>query len=94
MNYVQEEKEEKILLAMNGSYCDNEIGSNLIRRVLGSAYWKTENVLHVTLRWIETTSAREYDFTFDGETLSVEQVGMPRFSFMKLPTSCKAKARA
>ncbi len=94
LNYVQEEKEEKILLAMNGSYCDNEIGSNLIRRVLGSAYWKTENVLHVTLRWIETTSAREYDFTFDGETLSVEQVGMPRFSFMKLPTSCKAKARA
>ena len=94
LHYTQEGKEEKILLAMNGSYCDNEIGSNLIRRVLGSAYWKAENVLHVTLRWIETTSAREYDFTFEGDALEVKQVGVPKFSFMKLPTECKAKERA
>lgn len=94
INYEQEGKAEKIQVATNGSYCDNVIGTNLIKRVLASGAWVKENVFRVNLRWIETTSAREYDFTFEGDTLKVEQVNAPKFSFMRLPSSCTAKVRA
>ena len=50
-----------------------------------------ENVFRLTLRWIETCHQRKYDFTFDGENVSVKQVDAPKFAFMKEMPEVKGK---
>lgn len=90
MNFEQENKTHRVVMAMNGGYADNVLGEGVVTRVLASCAWRSENTLRVSMRWIETCHERKYDFCFDGEDLTVEQVG-GRGPFMGAASTVKGK---
>ncbi len=51
---VMKTKEQEIVFAMDGSRRYNLIEKGLIRQTLCSAYFRADNALELTLRWIET----------------------------------------
>ena len=90
--YEQEGETTEVKVALNGGYADNTLGTGVVTRALVSGAWTAENVFTVTFRWIETTSASTFTFTFDGDDLAVENPGMRFFRGMA-PVPVKGKAR-
>ena len=82
LTYLQEGEKKEIRASLGGSYAENTVGSGVVSRALVSAAFVKENVLRVSLRWIETTSERKFDFVFEDDSLKVEYEHPFRF-FMK-----------
>lgn len=83
MSYEQQGETDEIIIATNGGYYDNKVGSGVVTRALASGAWVKEDTFRLTLRWIETCHQRKYDFSFDGSGVLIKQVDAPKFSFMK-----------
>jgi len=91
MIFEQEGVTKCLVAALNGGRADCTLEGGLITRVLASGAWVKKNTFRLALRWIETCNERKYDFTFDGEDVTIEQVGVGRRSFMGLSASIRGK---
>jgi CubicO group peptidase (beta-lactamase class C family) len=88
LDFVQEGKASSIEIALDGSRTRNIIGSGAATIALVSGAWISSDTFRLTLRWIETTSERIYDFKFSGNDVTISPV--MTFFFGRKPEDAKA----
>ena len=71
--------EQKLIAAMDGSRKENTV-KGLASIALTSAEWVQEDLLRVTVRFVETCNEQFFDFIFSGDDLKVEVYSNHAFS--------------
>lgn len=71
LSYFDGQEKQEFNIALDGSSRWNVIGDSLISQALCSGRWLSENILEITIRWVETCNERTIDFTFDREYVRI-----------------------
>lgn len=87
-DYVQGGEKHSVAVALDGTRTPNVVGSEAATLALASGAWLSDDLFRLTLRWIETTSARSYDFKFTGDEAVVTPAAA--FTFGRAPQPVRA----
>lgn len=71
LSYEQNGEWKKIVIAMDGSRAQNNIGEGPVTQALVSGLWEKEERLEVTVRWIETCHTNRYVFFFEEDEVKI-----------------------
>ena len=62
---------QTIYAGMTGSYLQNHLGDSCPELALCSAHWVSDEIMQLSMRWIETCDVFTYQFHFEGDKVTI-----------------------
>jgi len=84
-DYLQGGENKSVAVGIDGTYRYNKFGNGAASIALISGAWTKEHVFELTIRWVETCNQQKLNFTFHGESVTVEEEGDGSAFLRKMP---------